>query len=51
MNEPLSRIIKSLDDPSIGLPLSDALALEREYPFFVLPAVMALKNNAAGPLT
>ena len=48
MNEPLSRIIQSLDDPSIGLPLSDALALEREYPFFVLPAVMALKNNAAG---
>ena len=48
MNESLSRILQSLDNPSAGVELSDVLALEREYPFFVLPAVEALKHNAAG---
>ncbi|MDE6395555.1 MAG: hypothetical protein K2K77_09445, partial [Duncaniella sp.] len=47
MNESLTRLFQSLDDPAAGATLSDVMALGREYPFFVLPAVLALKHHGA----
>jgi len=47
MNESLTRVLTSLSDPSAGPGIEDVDALVREYPFFVLPAVLALRRKGA----
>lgn len=49
MNEPLSRILSSLTDPAEqGPEMADVETLAREYPFFVLPALLTLKRYGQG---
>lgn len=45
MNEHLANIFASLSDPSLPVAESDVVALEEEYPFFTLPAVMLLRDS------
>lgn len=47
MNESLTRVLASLSDPSVGPSIDDVKTLAQEYPFFVLPAVIALKRKGA----
>lgn len=46
MNESLNRLLASLTDPASGPALDDVEALTRDYPFFTLPAILALRHNS-----
>lgn len=46
MNEALTRVLATLTDPSAGPAIDDVETLTREYPFFVLPAVLALRHRS-----
>ena len=45
MNASLTRVLATLTDPGTGPAIEDVEALAREYPFFVLPAVLALRHR------
>lgn len=47
MNESLTRVLASLTDPTSGPDIADVETLARDYPFFVLPAVLALHRQGA----
>ncbi len=46
MNEHLSNILSSLSDRSRPIAEADVLALAEEYPFFTLPTVMLMRQEA-----
>lgn len=46
MNEALTRVLATLTDPAAGPAIDDVETLTREYPFFILPAVLALRHRS-----